>query len=142
MISRKHYIKTALFACLLLCFPTVLHANEAAKVRYIIAKVNNYWQRNNAPEKNAFWDNAAYHTGNMEAYRLTGNEEWLAYSLKWAEHNEWKGAKGNDKSKWEITTMARRTTMCCSATGRFASRLMPTFTTSFPTTDAYDVHGR
>lgn len=101
MISRKHYIKTALFACLLLCFPTVLHANEAAKVRYIIAKVNNYWQRNNAPEKNAFWDNAAYHTGNMEAYRLTGNEEWLAYSLKWAEHNEWKGAKGNDKSKWK-----------------------------------------
>lgn len=101
MISRKQYIITALFACLLLCIPTVLQAKEAAKVRSIIAKVNNYWQRNNTPERNAFWDNAAYHTGNMEAYRLTGNEEWLAYSLKWAEHNEWKGAKGNDKSKWK-----------------------------------------
>lgn len=73
---------------------------KAAETRAIITKVNDYWQRNNKPECNAFWDNAAYHTGNMEAYRLTGNARWLDYSLKWAEHNEWKGAKGNDRSKW------------------------------------------
>lgn len=73
---------------------------EAAEVRKLIDKVNNHWQQNHAAETNAFWDNAAYHTGNMEAYRLTGNGDWLDYSQRWAEHNEWKGAKGTDRSKW------------------------------------------
>ncbi len=74
---------------------------EAEKVRKIINTVNNHWQTNHPAEHNSFWDEAAYHTGNIEAYFLTGNEAWLDYSLKWAEHNEWKGAKGNDRSKWK-----------------------------------------
>ncbi len=74
---------------------------EASEVRLIISKVNNYWQSNNKAEVNPFWHHAAYHTGNMEAYRLTGNEDWLDYSQRWAEHNEWKGAKSNDRSKWK-----------------------------------------
>ena len=74
---------------------------EAAEVRGIIDKVNTYWQTNNDAEKNPFWHHAAYHTGNMEAYRLTGNDDWLEYSLRWAEHNDWKGAKSNDRSKWK-----------------------------------------
>lgn len=74
---------------------------EAGAVRKIIEKVNNYWQNNNRPEVRSFWDNAAYHTGNMEACRLTGNQEWLDYSRRWAEHNEWKGAKSDDRSKWK-----------------------------------------
>ena len=49
---------------------------------------------------NRFWDNAAYHTGNMEAYFITGNEAFLT-SEKWAEQNEWKGAKSNYRSKWK-----------------------------------------
>ncbi|MDE6394457.1 MAG: glycoside hydrolase family 88 protein, partial [Duncaniella sp.] len=73
---------------------------EAQDVRKIINTVNTYWQTDNAPEKRAFWDEAAYHTGNMEAYRLTGNEDWLDYSQRWAEHNDWKGAKSNDRSAW------------------------------------------
>lgn len=76
-------------------------AKEAAKVRGIITKVNNHWQQTNPPETRSFWDNAAYHTGNMEAYFLTGNEEWKDYSERWAEHNEWKGAKGTDRSRWK-----------------------------------------
>lgn len=76
-------------------------AKEAAKVRGIITKVNNHWQQTNPPETRSFWDNAAYHTGNMEAYFLTGNEEWKNYSERWAEHNEWKGAKGTDRSRWK-----------------------------------------
>lgn len=75
--------------------------SEATKVRDIIAKVNNHWQSTHSPEHNPFWDNAAYHTGNMEAYALTGNSDWLDYSEKWAEHNDWKGAKGTDRSKWK-----------------------------------------
>lgn len=74
--------------------------DEARKVRSIITKVNNHWQSTHSPEHSPFWDNAAYHTGNMEAYVLTGNEDWLDYSEKWAEHNQWKGAKGTDRSKW------------------------------------------
>ena len=76
----------------------------AQETRRAIEKVNTQWQKNNPPECRAFWDNAAYHTGNMEAYRLTGNQDFLDYSRKWAEHNEWKGAKGTDRSKWKYAT--------------------------------------
>ena len=74
---------------------------ESKAVRDIITKVNDHWQATHPAEHNAFWDEAAYHTGNMEAYSITGNPEWLDYSQKWAEHNEWKGAKGTDRSKWK-----------------------------------------
>ena len=74
-----------------------LHSQD---VRQIIDKVNQHWQSTVSPDGNSFWDNAAYHTGNMEAYYLTGNEDYLNYSLAWAEHNEWQGAKSTDKSEW------------------------------------------
>lgn len=74
---------------------------ESKQVRDIITKVNDHWQATNSPETRAFWDNAAYHTGNMEAYFLMGNDAWRDYSERWAEHNEWKGAKSNDRSKWK-----------------------------------------
>ena len=74
---------------------------ESKAVRDIITKVNDHWQATHPAEHNAFWDEAAYHTGNMEAYALTGNPKWREYSEKWAEHNEWKGAKGTDRSKWK-----------------------------------------
>jgi glycosyl hydrolase, family 88 len=74
---------------------------EAGDVRVIIDKVNTNWQKNHPAEATPFWHVAAYHTGNMEAYKLTGNPEYLDYSLAWAEHNDWKGAKSNDRSKWK-----------------------------------------
>ena len=67
----------------------------------IINSVNGYWQENNKPEVRSFWDNAVYHTGNMEAYKLTKNEKFLDYSVAWAEYNQWQGAKEADKSKWK-----------------------------------------
>lgn len=73
---------------------------EATRTRKIIARVNDYWQRNNPAQATPFWHVAAYHTGNMEAYRLTGNPAYLQYSEDWAEHNKWKGATGNNKSAW------------------------------------------
>ena len=63
-------------------------AQEAKEVRAIIDKVNTYWQTNTPAEVNPFWDNAAYHTGNMEAYFLTGNDVYRDYSERWAEHNQ------------------------------------------------------
>ncbi|MBQ3753724.1 MAG: glycoside hydrolase family 88 protein [Prevotella sp.] len=92
---------------LLLC--TLAWAGAKAKARgdaasgviSMIEKVNNYWQQNNKAEVRAFWDNAAYHTGNVEAYKLTGNQRMLDYSIRWAEHNKWMGATEADPKKWK-----------------------------------------
>ncbi|WP_229459023.1 BNR-4 repeat-containing protein [Massilia glaciei] len=73
-----------------------------AEVRAALELANNYWQSGKAPEQSAFWDVAAYHTGNMEAYRMTGNEAWRGYSTAWAEHNKWSSAANStNKAKWK-----------------------------------------
>ncbi|MDE6371091.1 MAG: DUF2264 domain-containing protein [Duncaniella sp.] len=77
--------------------------DELDEVTEIISRVNDRWQQSNSPEKWAFWDQAAYHTGNMEAYSLLGKPEWLDYSIRWAEHNHWQGARSNDKTRWKHT---------------------------------------
>jgi len=69
----------------------------------IIEKANNYWQSTHITPGNPSWDVSAYHTGNMEAYFITKNEEYLKYSEVWAKQNQWKGAKSNDKSKWKYS---------------------------------------
>lgn len=75
----------------------------AEEVINTIHKVNNYWQTNHPEHGRSFWDNAAYHTGNMEAYFLTKQPEYLEYSKAWAEHNEWKGAKSDHKENWKYS---------------------------------------
>lgn len=67
----------------------------------LITKVNNYWQVNNKPEVRAFWDNAAYHTGNMEVYKMLKDQKMLDYSIRWAEHNDWTGATEANPAKWK-----------------------------------------
>lgn len=105
----KFYPLTKLFS-FVLCF-TLLSLSACASnkntitdnkrdVIGIIHKVNQHWQAEHPCTVSAFWDNAAYHTGNMEAYFLTGREAYREYSEKWAEHNEWMGAKSPDKSLW------------------------------------------
>jgi hypothetical protein len=76
---------------------------QHADIPALIGKVNGYWQAHHPPTESAFWDIAAYHTGNMEAYRITSNPAYLDYSLRWAERNRWMGAKEADKSKWKST---------------------------------------
>ena len=66
-----------------------------------IDKVNTYWQAHKPAKEWAFWDVAAYHTGNIEAYRVTGNERYRRYSEEWAEHNAWKGAASDNKAAWK-----------------------------------------
>ena len=67
----------------------------------IITKVNDYWQQHHSPLVRSFWDEAAYHTGNMEAYRLLGVARWHDYSVRWASHNLWQGAREKDPAKWK-----------------------------------------
>ena len=47
------------------------------EVKEVIRRVNTYWQTNNPAEVRAFWDNAAYHTGNMEVYKLLHDQQML-----------------------------------------------------------------
>lgn len=53
---------------------------------------------NNSP----FWDNAAYHTGNMEVCKLSDElkQQFMPYSLTWAEAAQWMGATSNDTTAW------------------------------------------
>ena len=76
---------------------------RAEDVVGIIDKVNTYWQDTHPQHGRSFWDNAAYHTGNMEAFFLTGNTRYYDYSKAWAEHNEWKGAKSLDRANWKYS---------------------------------------
>ncbi|MBR4845935.1 MAG: glycoside hydrolase family 88 protein, partial [Bacteroidaceae bacterium] len=102
-MKNNVFKKILLSAGLLLMMLPIMAAKqnkEAQEVRKIIDKVNTYWQTNNKPDVRSFWDNAAYHTGNMEAYFLTGNEKYRAYSEAWANHNQWKGAKSNNRAEW------------------------------------------
>ncbi len=76
-------------------------AGESSEVLSLIDKVQSYWQSHNTPYCRGFWDNAAYFTGNMEAYRLSGRAEWYQYSDQWCRHNQWKGAKSDNKAEWK-----------------------------------------
>ncbi|GAB2806469.1 glycoside hydrolase family 88/105 protein [Ferruginibacter profundus] len=75
----------------------------AVEILAIIDTVNTYWQTANPNHGNAFWDNAAYHTGNMEVYALTKNEAFKKYSTAWAEKNNWMGATSPDKAAWKFS---------------------------------------
>ena len=101
-------IKLSFF--LLLCLQSLFtFADKKAEVMDIITRVNNAWQQSHgAPEYggtkaglSAFWDNAVYHTGNMEAYCLMKTQAWYDYSFAWAEKNNWCGATERDNSKWQ-----------------------------------------
>lgn len=73
----------------------------AGEVKKIITRVNDYWQEEHSDPGRAFWDNAAYHTGNMEAYFITGDKQYLKYSTRWSDRNDWMGAKSDDRSRWK-----------------------------------------
>jgi len=96
-------MKHLLFAAFAALLTLSAHARRMTteQVAGIITTVNDYWQRHNTPQVRSFWDNAAYHTGNMEAFKLLGNEAWLDYSRAWADHNLWQGAREKDPSKWK-----------------------------------------
>lgn len=66
----------------------------------IINNVNNHWQNSHPKHGDAFWNRAAYNTGNMKAYKFTKNKSFLDYSIAWTEQNEWMGAKSQSKAEW------------------------------------------
>ena len=101
--------------------------SEATEVRKMIDKVNQHWQAENSPEVRSFWDNAVYHTGNMEAYFLTGNETYRAYSeiLKLGQTiTSGRGRRVITVRSGNIL-MENRISMFFLVTTRFVSRLIP-----------------
>ena len=84
---------------------SIMRANDddARKVTEIINKVNRHWQHAHPEPGTAFWHNAVYHTGNMEAWRLTGDTAYYEYSVRWAEHNLWMGTRGTDQTVWKYS---------------------------------------
>ncbi|MDF9829483.1 glycoside hydrolase family 88 protein [Parabacteroides sp. PF5-6] len=100
----KTFQKRLLCLSLLACsFTLQAQTTDKEEVLRIIHKVNNHWQTAHPEPGWAFWENAAYHTGNMEAYLLTGEASYREYSERWAEKNEWKGAKSEDKKNWKYS---------------------------------------
>lgn len=96
-------MKRLLQALLLLMAPIVAWAAGTTRqdVEDIIQRVNRHWQETHSPEERAFWDNAVYHTGNIEVYKTLGDTKALDYSVRWARHNQWQGATQTDKTKWK-----------------------------------------
>jgi len=75
---------------------------RSGKVLDQIIKVNNYWQAHNTPYVRSFWDHAAYHTGNMALYFLTGDEKYRNYSETWAKRWKYEGYPDYEKTgMWE-----------------------------------------
>ncbi|MBO5625669.1 MAG: glycoside hydrolase family 88 protein [Prevotella sp.] len=93
--------KMLLMLALLAAFGLQAKTWKTNEVRELVRRVNTYWQQNNKAEVRSFWDNAAYHTGNMEVYKLLKDEQMLDYSIRWAEHNQWMGATEADPAKWK-----------------------------------------
>jgi rhamnogalacturonyl hydrolase YesR len=75
----------------------------ATDVMEKLTRANDYWQANNPEPGWAFWEHAAYHTGNMEAYSVTGKQAYLDYSQRWGERNQWMGAKSNTRAEWKYS---------------------------------------
>ena len=110
-MKRKLYLLLPFFFIYASCIGNANKINESTpdntmtetEVVELIKKVNNHWQSTHPGHENSFWHRAAYHTGNMAAYEITGIEEYKAYSKAWSEKNEWKGAKSDNKPEWKYS---------------------------------------
>ncbi len=98
----KRFLAMALTVMMLSSMAVMPVAVQAAQlpayeeVIETIEKVNDYWiSENKNNVGSAFWERGAYNTGNMEAYFLTGIEEYKDYSTKWADRNNWTGHPSN-----------------------------------------------
>ena len=79
----------------------------------VIGRVNSHWQAEHTPETRAFWDEAVYHTGNVEVYKLLASKSatwkeqantFIAYTQQWARHNHYQGATETDSTRWKYKT--------------------------------------
>ena len=70
----------------------------------VLNTVNQTWQQRNPSHGDYFWNRAVYHIGNMEAYAVTGDQQYSDFSTAWAQKSNWWGAKGTNKDQWQYKT--------------------------------------
>lgn len=97
-----------MYVNLIICFllSASIALGQGVTKKDVLSKLhlaNRHWQSTKSPQVWAFWDQAAYHTGNMELYKLTKEKSYLDYSLAWATHNNWKGATSDKKENWKYS---------------------------------------
>ena len=73
----------------------------------IMQRANSFWQSYQTYDNPyggahpAFWDKGAYHTGNVEYFKLTGDDQFMQYTIDWANYNNWMGNNStSDPSTW------------------------------------------
>ncbi len=108
----KSYISHIMIAAVLLSAVPAFSAGES-DTRRMIELVNDYWISEHSSAPGYSWDNAAYYVGNNEAYFTTGIEAYKDYSVKWAEHNAWKGHGEKDSSKWSNSNVYHADNQTC-----------------------------
>ncbi len=82
-------------------FPDTAGARTTpARVLEQIGLANARWRETRPEAEGYSWDNAVYHTGNMEVFFLTGDSACYDTSLAWAENNGWTGAKSEKPEEW------------------------------------------
>lgn len=68
-----------------------------------LVKVNDKWQaEHDVLQQKPFWHQSTYHIGNLAAYKSTNKQNFLDYTQKWAENNEWAGAKSDNPEEWKF----------------------------------------
>lgn len=67
-----------------------------------VDKVNTYWQTTMKEQKiRPFWEQAAYHIGNLATAQTFKNTDYLTFTKEWSEKSQWKGHPKNiDKENW------------------------------------------
>ncbi len=107
-LQMKHYFRSIAIQAFtyFLIYPAFAQnampfQSSKEEVLTIIEKVNDHWQTTHPDPGNAFWDNAAYHTGNIAAFKALKKKSYKEYSEKWAEQNHWKGATSGNKTAWK-----------------------------------------
>ena len=69
----------------------------------VLNSVNQTWQDRHPSHGDFFWNRAVYYIGNMHAYEVTNNQDYLDYATAWAERNNWSGRDGSsDPTQWKF----------------------------------------
>ncbi|MBT33195.1 MAG: family 88 glycosyl hydrolase [Thalassobius sp.] len=105
------YLIFSLISLLISCNSTTQKEEQSSddiltkdKVIESLTLVNDKWQAEHKIEnQNAFWHHTTYHIGNLAAHEITKNQKYLDYTLEWAEHNDWQGAKSTNREEWKFS---------------------------------------
>lgn len=102
MMNRQHIATLAMAAMAAAsCVTETPEWMTCAGIARAMESANDHWQSTHPDSGNAFWDNAVYHTGNIEACLVRPDTAWLGYSTRWAERNRWMGATCPDTALWQ-----------------------------------------